>query len=130
MPSLDEAPPPLTQEALQTICGSIDLAKVEENVTLIATAVPNRADSNKLWLKVTLLAPPEILPPVTFKSGFSAGRSVPKACFWGEDSAGTRSRISLLSSDAHSLAQSMKVHSTYYVGAVKSMSADTKYVAI
>ena len=129
-PSRVEASPPITQEALQASCGGIDLAKVEESVSLIASSVPNLAGSNKVWLKVTLLAPPEILPDVTFKSGFSAGHSVPKACFWGEDSGGTRSRITLLSPDAHMLAQSMSVHSTYYVGAVKSMSADTKWVPI
>ena len=129
-PSRKEASLPITQEALQASCGGIDLAKVEESVSLIASSVPNLAGSNKVWLKVTLLAPPEVLPDVTFKSGFSAGKSVPKTCFWGEDSAGTRSRITLLCPDAHMLAQSMLVHSTYYVGAVKSMSADTKWVSI
>ena len=71
-PSRVEASPPITQEALQASCGGIDLAKLEACVTPIATSVPNRAASNRVWLKVCLLAPPELLASVTFKSGAKA----------------------------------------------------------
>ena len=113
-------------ETLEKACGSLDTQRMESLVSKVGECQDKQ---KSVWLRGTVVSPPEACAKVTFRKGKRMGTQLQKTRVWIVDVDGARMRVTFLGVDVWALRDKILVHEEYYFGELLCEGVEEKWVS-